>query len=255
MSIADKLVDLENRYNIEILYACEAGSRVWGFASPNSDYDIRFIYRYPLEQYLKLDTPRETIDYIEEDYDYAGWDIRKALHLLRKTNAALLEWLDSPICYQNKDNLQEELASLAIHHHPSAAIYWHYLKMAENNYHQIIQEPTTQSELALAKKYLYVANSLIKALYYETHNEFPPLDFIKALNDSPVPDHILQRMQKLVSIKKRGIEPEGSSSDTILNEWMENELKRLSNKKIASKRNADRIDILDDLFLRIVKKE
>lgn len=102
--IIEKLRETEAKYNIEILLAVESGSRAWGFASPDSDYDIRFIYRHSKDWYLTPWDKDETIEFMtEDDLDGSGWDLRKTFHLLLKSNAGLLSWFYSPIVYiENK---------------------------------------------------------------------------------------------------------------------------------------------------------
>jgi uncharacterized protein len=88
--IPDQLTQIEKSYQIEILYACEAGSRAWGFASPDSDFDVRFLYKKDMDFYLSLQQQADQIDLpIEGDYDLGGWDIRKGLLLLRKSNVPI----------------------------------------------------------------------------------------------------------------------------------------------------------------------
>ena len=74
------LQTLEERAEIRILYACESGSRAWGFASPDSDYDVRFIFTRPLSAYLSVRESPDSLDEISGDLDFAGWDLRKAAH-------------------------------------------------------------------------------------------------------------------------------------------------------------------------------
>lgn len=92
---------IEAEFNVRVLYACESGSRGWGFASPDSDYDVRFIYVHPLPWYLKVSVQRDVIEVpISDELDINGWELRKALGLLKKGNATLIEWLDSPVVYR-----------------------------------------------------------------------------------------------------------------------------------------------------------
>ena len=102
------LTTCEEGQKIDILYACESGSRAWGFASPNSDFDIRFLYRSPHETYLSVFEQKDTIEIpIKDDLDPGGWDIKKALGLLAKSNGALIEWLHSPIVYKDQEGFRE----------------------------------------------------------------------------------------------------------------------------------------------------
>ena len=101
--IQQRLTAAEIEHDVKVIYACESGSRAWGFASPDSDYDVRFIYAHKSQWYLSFDVERrrDVIEYpIVDDIDIGGWDIKKALYLFTRTNGALLEWLTSPIVYR-----------------------------------------------------------------------------------------------------------------------------------------------------------
>ncbi|BAO75726.1 hypothetical protein WPG_1496 [Winogradskyella sp. PG-2] len=103
--ILNKLSEIERDKNIDILFAVESGSRAWGFASPDSDYDIRFVYKHKKDWYLNLWEKDDTIEFMtEDDLDGSGWDIRKALRLLAKSNASFTGWLFSPIVYRANDD-------------------------------------------------------------------------------------------------------------------------------------------------------
>src|SRR5688572_24447307 len=98
--IKRELLRLETGNSIKILYAVESGSRAWGFASTDSDWDVRFIYIHKLEWYLQIEDKKDSLDKIlPNEIDLAGWEIRKALKLFRKSNPPMMEWLRSPIVY------------------------------------------------------------------------------------------------------------------------------------------------------------
>ncbi len=112
--ISTLLSRIESSHGVRIVYACESGSRAWGFASPDSDYDIRFIFVRPEESYVSLQEGLESIDLpLEGELDAGGWDIRKAARLLGKSNGALIEWLHSPIIYRNEDGFRERWQAMA----------------------------------------------------------------------------------------------------------------------------------------------
>ncbi len=101
--IRQRLEKVERENHVRILLAVESGSRAWGFASPDSDWDVRFIYVHPVEWYLKVEPGRDVIEEMDNDgFDASGWELRKALQLFRKTNPSLLEWLRSPIKYMDR---------------------------------------------------------------------------------------------------------------------------------------------------------
>ena len=78
--IQDNLNAIEEKYDVKILLAVESGSRAWGFASPDSDYDVRFIYMHRTEEYLRIDSMKDVVEWqLDEVLDINGWDIRKVL--------------------------------------------------------------------------------------------------------------------------------------------------------------------------------
>lgn len=90
--IEEKLKEIERKEKVRILFAAESGSRAWGFASPDSDYDVRFIYVRPAEDYLRLEGIRDVIEWqLDEVLDINGWDLKKALVQFQKGNATLFE--------------------------------------------------------------------------------------------------------------------------------------------------------------------
>ena len=112
--IQNKLKQIELEKGVEILYAVESGSRAWGFASPDSDYDIRFIYKHDLDYYLSLWEQTDVIEFMtEDDLDGSGWDLRKTVKLLAKSNAPLLEWIYSPVVYYENEAFMNQMRALA----------------------------------------------------------------------------------------------------------------------------------------------
>lgn len=127
--ILKKLHDAEDEHSVRILYACESGSRAWGFESPDSDYDVRFIYVNRSDWYLTFDVEhkRDVIEYpIVDEIDCGGWDVRKALYLFTRTNGALLEWLTSPIKYIEVGELANSLRELAPVCFNKTSLCYHY---------------------------------------------------------------------------------------------------------------------------------
>src|SRR5688500_1263199 len=106
------LKEIEQKKNIEILYACETGSRAWGFPSPDSDYDVRFIYRHNIDWYLSLSQKKDTIEFMAGDLDVTGWDLRKCLMLLKKSNAPLIERFQSPMEYYSNSSFKMDFRHL-----------------------------------------------------------------------------------------------------------------------------------------------
>lgn len=127
--IQEKLREIEQREECRILLAVESGSRAWDFASPDSDYDVRFIYVRPEKAYLRLDRTRDVIEVpINDELDINGWDIDKTLRLLHKSNPTVFEWFSSPIIYQTSA-FADQFRPIMQKYFSSKAGLWHYLHM------------------------------------------------------------------------------------------------------------------------------
>ena len=155
---------IANEKGIRILYACETGSRGWGFASPDSDFDIRFIYAHPKEKYLSINSPQDTITTIFEDggeiLDFNGWDLKKTLHHFRKSNASPYEWLQSPILYEQEGDFREALWALApSFFNPPSSVH-HYLGICHNS----IKTGISEGHIKI-KKYFYILRPLLAAMW------------------------------------------------------------------------------------------
>jgi uncharacterized protein len=149
-AIQAKLTELETSRGVRVLFACESGSRAWGFASPDSDYDVRFIYTGPAASYLTVHAARDVIEEpVNAELDVSGWDLRKALGLLAKSNPPLLEWLDSPIVYRQDEAFVARFRALATAWFDPRASGHHYANMARNNYREHMRGETVK-----LKKYL-----------------------------------------------------------------------------------------------------
>ncbi len=139
--VSQQLREIERRYDVKVLYACESGSRGWGFASPDSDYDVRFLYVHPLEWYLRVEAPRDVIELpIDDELDVSGWEWRKALGLLKGANPTLIEWLDSPVVYQQDEETITALKAMVPKWFSPLRARWHYYSTA----HQVRFPPVAQ---------------------------------------------------------------------------------------------------------------
>jgi uncharacterized protein len=130
-AIEEALIEIEADKRIEILFACETGSRAWGFPSTDSDYDVRFIYRHERDWYLGLGERKDTIESMNGDLDITGWDLRKSLKLLKKSNAPLIERFQSPIVYRDTQNFKDEFSQLVELYYSPTAIFYHHYSLAK----------------------------------------------------------------------------------------------------------------------------
>lgn len=221
--ILKRLHQAEAEHEVRILYACESGSRAWNFASPDSDYDVRFIYVRPLEWYLSFDieSRRDVIEYpIVDDIDCNGWDIRKALYLFTRTNGALLEWLRSPIKYIDTGSVAQRLRELAPRAFDAKALCYHYSHMARGN----ASEHLFTDRVKL-KKYFYVLRPLFAIRHIEQGLGIPPVQF-EELVDAVAPESIRAPIAELLSIKRNTVELGLGASVPAIDDFIKRELER-----------------------------
>ena len=201
-TILNTLKELEQIHNIRILYAVESGSRAWGFASADSDYDVRYIYIRKTEDYLRVNDLRDTIEGpLDETLDFSGWDIRKTLKLLCRCNPSLMEWYQSPIVYLTTDLWTMLAAHIPEFFHVRANMH-HYLSMVLGNWNTYLKPSLEQVS---AKKYLYVLRPLLCCRWLEQHGTVPPVLF-DTLCKTVLPEELISATELLLQQKKHGEE-------------------------------------------------
>lgn len=194
--IQEKLTEIETKEHVTILLAIESGSRAWGFASPDSDYDVRFIYVRPMEDYLRLDEPKDVIEWqLDDVLDINGWDLKKALIQFRRGNATLFEWSNSPIVYKRTEDW-DRIYDAAKSYYSAKAGICHYYGTAQNTFMSFLQ-----GEKVKYKKYFYALRPLLACRYIEEYNCPPPVLFDNLLKLS-LPEELRQGIGELLEIKK-----------------------------------------------------
>ena len=273
LSIKEKLSQIEQRENIRILYACESGSRVWGFASSDckaetcysacktaesrpksvacldqtySDYDVRFIFVRPIEDYLRVE---ELPDYINaelnEVYDINGWDLKKFFKQLYKSNPVIFEWADSPIVYRTtsewehvKANMQDFVLQVAMIHH--------YRGMAKSN----VRSNFATSEVVL-KKYLYVLRPVLACVWIMQKHTVPPTEFMK-LVEEVLPEELKVLADELLAVKMKSGEKEKGARIPQIDLLIESKLNEATVFPVTDEVQ-ENYEKLDKLFLEIVQ--
>jgi predicted nucleotidyltransferase len=214
--ILKELSHLELERDIKILYAVESGSRAWGFASTDSDWDVRFIYVHRLNWYLQIDDRKDTIDRIMPNkIDLGGWDLRKALILFRKSNPPFLEWLHSPLVYVDKFSSADNLRKLVSTHFSSKSCIHHYLNMASGNYKDFLDK-----ENVITKKYFYVLRPLLACEWLRNTNTPAPMEFETLLNTQVKDYSVISEINKLLLIKKSGGELGTGPKNIVIDEYL-----------------------------------
>jgi predicted nucleotidyltransferase len=208
-AIKIELENLEKQEDFTILFACESGSRAWGFPSRDSDYDVRFIYIHPQNRYLSIENKKEHLEIpITDNLDINGWDIRKALNLLWRSNATIFEWLQSPIIYCSRYDFKEKLFQLAKEYFSLRDTMNHYLGLTKKS----LQPNPGGNEIKL-KQYFYILRPLLAAMWIVKYREIPPMEFHDLLQLIKTPK-LLEHIDSL--LKKKAQAPEKDKISPIL---------------------------------------
>ena len=243
--VREKLKALAAVERCRIILAVESGSRAWGFPSADSDYDVRFLYVRPKEWYLSIDEGRDVIERPLDDaaIDLAGWDLKKALKLLRKSNPPLLEWLQSPIIYLEDTTIPRKLREIMRKIYAPKSCMYHYFHMAQGNYKEYLRGETVR-----VKKYFYVMRPVLACRWIESGNGPVPMEFSRlvdaVLPDGPVKDEV----ERLVAEKQLSVELDSGRRRPILNEFLEAELARFSRWRETDERPSVHTEALNKLF-------
>ncbi|WP_292008832.1 nucleotidyltransferase domain-containing protein [Chryseobacterium sp.] len=244
-SIVKKLKETEEKKGIEILLAVESGSRAWGFASPDSDYDIRFIYRHEKDWYLSPWDKDETIEFMtEDDLDGSGWDLRKTFHLLLKSNAALLSWFYSPIVYKENEKFVELFKPIADTSFSPIAVSYHYLSMSKK-----YLEACRNDKVKL-KSYFYCLRTALTGKWITEKGSVPPILFSELL--VLVDDFTRSKIENLITLKATKGESYYHPNDWELFGFLESLVRENEEKsKNLPSGKADKIE-MEKVFREIV---
>ncbi|VFR69142.1 COG3541: Predicted nucleotidyltransferase [plant metagenome] len=218
--VLESLANIERQHDVTVLFACESGSRGWGFASPDSDYDVRFIYVNRLSWYLTVEPGRDVIELpISGELDINGWDLRKTLQLLRQSNPTLLEWLRSPIVYQQSADWAGRLRDLAEEGFSPVRGYHHYVSMARKNLREHLY-----GDVVRYKKYLYVLRPLLAARWIREGLGVPPMRFAALVDQTLTDPALLEEINALLAVKMRAGEAATSPRWEGIHAFIEAEL-------------------------------
>lgn len=248
-TIIASIVEVENSEKVRVLYACESGSRAWGFPSRDSDYDVRFVYIRPKEWYLSIDFDmrRDVIERpVSNGIDLSGWDIRKALQLIHKSNPPLLEWMRSPFVYVDALGFAAGLRSLLPEYYSPESCMHHYLHMAEGNCREYLNGSTVW-----VKKYFYVLRPLLAVRWIEAGKGAVPMEFASLIDGAVDDPKTRIEILGLLRRKMDGDELDRGPCIPPLDKFIADELTRIRTlgwpRKHGARRNG--IEALDALFL------
>jgi len=230
-NITNILGDLEQKYNVQILFAVESGSRLWRIESIDSDYDVRFVYRKPLLDYLAIHPSKDVIEHTKSIYDFSGFDLYKFIRLLNQSNPSMIEWLNSDIIYVDHW-LKRTLMHLINENFNPISLYCHYKSMCKNNYLTYLKS----EKLMTYKKYLYAMRGLVNAKYVQQFLEVPPIKFEEAVKKVTLPFDVKEKLREIIDLKKQGIENDRISQIHLFERYIEDFLEEhveIQNKKFS----------------------
>lgn len=250
--VRSRLRRAEDEHEVKVLLAVESGSRAWGFASPNSDYDARFIYVHKPDWYLSvgLEEQRDVIEYpIVDDMDINGWDLRKALRLFWKSNPGFVEWVQSTIVYEHCGSFHERAKALLPQVYSVESGIYHYRSMAKTNFRGYLQAP----EVPL-KKYFYVLRPLLSVRWLERFDTPAPIEFdtLRQVIDGEPELH--RAIDDLLAIKRASPEMGLSPQIMPIQTFVERELHRLEAIKPTRSERKEVEPLLSELFRSVLKE-
>ena len=246
--ILSKLEEIEKQYDVHILLAVESGSRAWGFESPDSDYDVRFIYVRKQSDYLKLEGIRDVIELpIDGTLDINGWDITKTLRLLYKSNPTLFEWFSSPIIYRKDAEFFSKFEPLLAEYFSTKNGLYHYLSMAKSNYREFLQ-----GDVVKAKKYFYVLRPILACRWILDKAAPPPMRF-KDLASAELPVGLQSEVDHLLNIKMNAPEIKMIPRVDAINKYLDVSIEEISSLIATLDEDSDKSwEALNSLFLSTI---
>jgi uncharacterized protein len=248
--VARRLAAAEREHGVRVLLAVESGSRAWGFSSPDSDFDVRFIYAPHRDWYLDIEDKRDVIEYpIVDEIDINGWDVRKALNLFRRSNPAFVEWIQSPIIYAERGIFAPRVRDLLPTIYDCAKGIGHYRSMAWNNFRGYLRE-----DLVPLKKYFYVLRPLLAIRWIDRFKGPPPIEFARLLDMLHVDGdaEVLREIDQLLVKKRAAGELERAPRIEPLNAFIASELEIADSRDLAVADDPARARLLNSVFRDVI---
>ena len=246
--IGEKLKEIEEKENVKILHCVESGSRAWGFASPDSDYDVRFIYVHQADWYLKLEKTRDVIEWqLDDVLDINGWDLKKTLTLLHSSNPTIFEWNQSPIVYKTTSEWKV-VSDIINNYFVQKSGLHHYLSTAKGNYREYLK-----GDIVRVKKYFYVLRPIL-ACKWILKNQTPPPMLFSELTDACLEEEMKEPVRELLRIKTETPEIGEAKRIDVINEYIDRTIPEI--EKLIADLPAEQTEGWEDLdavFTAILK--
>lgn len=246
--IADKLTEIEKEHGLCILYACESGSRGWEFPSPDSDYDVRFIYVRPYKYYLSVMDREYDLQFpINGDLDVYGWDLRKVLQLMRKSNTTPFEWVQSPVIYREVPGFRNDLWLLSQSYFSQISHIHHYLGIARG----AMESFENGNEIKI-KKLFYILRPLLSAKWCLEKQSIAPMTIGPLM--TLLPPGLKKQVGDLIKLKATSPESFILPVSDGLRTYIDQEFARISQESTHLKRDQFAADELDAFFVKTITR-
>jgi len=247
-TIIEKLKNIERENDIKILFACESGSRGWEFPSPDSDFDVRFIYVRPLNFYLSVLDKVDQLGFpINDELDIYGWDIRKVLKLIRKSNTTPFEWLQSPIIYDEQPGFKNELWELCQHYFYCKTNINHYLGIAKGALGTIIND----DEIKI-KKLFYILRPLLSAKWCLERKTIAPMTIGPLL--TLMSEHLQEAVKEIIQLKSKSAEGYLIKIEEVLKNYINEQFVVCSNGAKELPKESFDAEALDVFFRNTINR-
>ena len=249
-NIKNQLKKIEKDNNIEILYAVESGSRGWGFPNSESDYDIRFIFKRDMNDYLTITPINDTIDYFDDKLDFVGWDIKKVLYLHRKSNPNLREWMKQSIVYYGDCAFLENLPPFNI-----STLKHHYASIAYKNWKRFRVSENKELTKKITKSYLYMIRCCLTWIILDETNDSPlQIDELLSYFKNRMNSTLLNDINSLINFYRSNCEANYIDDSTMknINEFIVSRI-NIMNQEVNDKKTLPDIEIYDKKFREIIK--
>ena len=251
-AITGHLADLSKQYECRILFACESGSRAWGLPSPDSDFDVRFIFVHPKRRYLSIEDHRDTIETVfPDDIDIAGRELRKALRVFSTCNMSLNEQIRSPIVYEAQSGFLERLRSLIPTYFDKRRALFHYVKISE----QAISQGLDGLSIGV-NRFFYVLRPLLACEWIEANDSMPPTEFQRLLEADILTLNLTNEVIDIVHRKAASMhnDPVKLSKDLLY--WITESLKQYQDavRHLSAAAKPVSLEPLNQLFIESIEE-
>lgn len=240
-----RLKKIEKKHNIKILFAAEGGSRAYGLNDDNSDWDVRFIYVHKLQWYLDIRDNKNTIEFIDNSFDFSGWELSKAIKLIAKGNTQIYEWLNSPITYIKNPDFSYSFKELANANFNKQAAIKYYLALTDKFYNPFIKNKTYVDY----NMYLKAIRPLLSGLYVQKKGRMPPTE-ISATLDLLKPYGAYEPIVSMLEAKRNDIAFKYNASQDSVNQFIEETMCFLDMYLLDLKNPAIQLDVLNDFLYK-----